>query len=259
MLGLAVCVLDDDEEEEEEEVPLIRKNTRRSRSSDIRMQALSGLVNLQGLSISDFDHPLEEIIPENLLSEPLEVDSSIICSEVPDDVPLPCDPVGQEATQTISRALSTLEGGLAREDMLALNAADQSHPASLGTAEGASVLEVVAKEEPAPEGGAEGNPAPEGVGLGSSSAASMDVHVGSPLVQSKELMVTHLSATLVGPVTLEASDPDVRSPLPTDGAEVSSGRAFNIVPVDAPSKSNASMLPVDFCFLLFLLANWLSC
>jgi hypothetical protein len=73
------CVLDEDEEEEEE-IPLIRKNSRRSRSSDIPMQALSGLVSLQGLSISDFDHVFEEIIPENLLSEPplrLTVPSSV--------------------------------------------------------------------------------------------------------------------------------------------------------------------------------------
>ena len=40
------CVLDEDEEEEEEEIPLIRKNSHRSRSSDIPMQALSGLVSL---------------------------------------------------------------------------------------------------------------------------------------------------------------------------------------------------------------------
>jgi hypothetical protein len=158
------CVLDEDEEEEEEVVPLICKNSRHSRSSDILMQALSGLVSLQGLSISDFDHALEEIIPENLLPKLPQVDSFIICLEVPDDVPLPYDPIGQEATRTISCASSTLEGGLAREDTLALNAADQSHPASLGTAKGASVLEVAAKEDPAPEGGAEGNPAPEGVG-----------------------------------------------------------------------------------------------
>jgi hypothetical protein len=109
----------DEEEEEEEEVPLIRKNSRRNRGSDIPMQALSALVSLQRLSISDFDHALEEIIPENLLSEPPEVDNPIICLEVPDDVPLPCDPAEQEATRIVSRASSTLEGGLAREDALA--------------------------------------------------------------------------------------------------------------------------------------------
>jgi hypothetical protein len=55
------CVLDEDEEEEEE-IPLIRKNSRSSRSSDIPMQALSGLVSLQGLTMSAIDHALEEII-----------------------------------------------------------------------------------------------------------------------------------------------------------------------------------------------------
>jgi hypothetical protein len=162
------------------------------------------------LSISDFDHALEEIIPENLLSEPPEVDNPIIRSEVPDDVLLPCDPAGQEVTRTVSRASSTLEGALAHEDILALNTTDQSHPAPLGMAEGASALEVTAKEGPAPEGGARSDPTPEGVGAGSSLAASMDVHIGSPWVQSKELVVTHLSAALVGLVTLEASDPDAR-------------------------------------------------
>jgi hypothetical protein len=39
-------VLDEDEEEEDEIAPLIRKNRRSSRSSDIPMQPLSRLVNL---------------------------------------------------------------------------------------------------------------------------------------------------------------------------------------------------------------------
>jgi hypothetical protein len=137
----------------------------------------------------------------------------------------------------------TLEGGLAREDTLALDAADQSHPTPLSTTEGASALEVAAKEDPAPEGGVEGDPGPEGDGLGSSSAASMDVHFGSPLVQSEELVVTNLSIALVDPVTLEDSDSYDRNPLPADGAEASPSCALNIVPVDAPSTSNALMLP----------------
>ena len=60
-------VLDEDEEDEEEEVLLIHKNRHRNRGNDIPMQALSALVSLQGLSISDFDQALEEIILENLL------------------------------------------------------------------------------------------------------------------------------------------------------------------------------------------------
>jgi hypothetical protein len=51
-----VCIFD---EEEEEEVPLIRKNNRHYRSSeggsDIPSPALSALVSLQELSISNFD------------------------------------------------------------------------------------------------------------------------------------------------------------------------------------------------------------
>jgi hypothetical protein len=70
----------DEEEEEEEEIPLIRKNSRRHRVSNIPIQALSALVSLHGFSISDFDQALEEIIPENLLSEPPEADNPIICS-----------------------------------------------------------------------------------------------------------------------------------------------------------------------------------
>jgi hypothetical protein len=56
---VGVRVLDEDEKEEEEEIPLIRKNSRSSMSSDIPMQALSGLVSLQGLTMSAIDHALE--------------------------------------------------------------------------------------------------------------------------------------------------------------------------------------------------------
>jgi hypothetical protein len=92
-------------------------------------------------------------------------------------------------------------------------------------------------------GGAGSNLAPEGVGGGSLSVASMDVHAGSPPVQSEEAAVTHLSATLIGLVTLEASDRDARSLPPTDEAEIPSSCSFDIVPADIPSSSNAHILP----------------
>jgi hypothetical protein len=85
-------------EDEEEDVPLIRKNSRSYSSSDIPMQALSGLVSLQGLTMSAIDHVLEEIIPKNFLLEPPETESSVVRTEVPDDVPLAGNPVGQEIT-----------------------------------------------------------------------------------------------------------------------------------------------------------------
>jgi hypothetical protein len=71
----------------------------------------------------------------------------------------------------------------------------------------------------------------------------MDVHVGSLLVQSEEVVVTHLSTALAGLVTLEASDPNARSLPPADEAEVPPSHAFDIVPVDIPSSSNVSILP----------------
>jgi hypothetical protein len=81
-------MFDEDEEEEEEEIPLIRKNSRHYRGSDegsdILSPALSALVSLQGLSISDFDQALEEVIPEDILSKPTEADIPVVCSEVPD-------------------------------------------------------------------------------------------------------------------------------------------------------------------------------
>jgi hypothetical protein len=147
------------------------------------------------------------------------------------------DPVGQEITRTVSHASSTLEGDLVHKDTLALDVAP------LGTTEGASASEGVAKDDPAPEGGAEDDLAPKDVGLGSSLAASMDVHVGSPLVQSEEPVVTNISTALVSPVTLEASDPDARNPPPADGVEVSPSDALNVVPVNASSTGSASIIP----------------
>jgi hypothetical protein len=94
-----------------------------------------------------------------------------------------------------------------------------------------------------PEGGADSDSVPEGVAVGSPSAASMDVHVGSSPVQSKEAMVTCLSMALAGLVTLEASEPDARSMSPADGTEVPPGHAFDIIHADLPSSSNASTLP----------------
>jgi hypothetical protein len=121
-------------------------------------------------------------------------------------------------------------------------------------AEGPSALEVAVVEDPAPEGGAgcdpasEGgagsNPAPEGVGACSFSTASMDVHTGSPLVRSEEVVVTRVSTALAGQVALEISEPNARSLLPTGGAEVTPSRALEIDPANLPSSSHALVLPV---------------
>jgi hypothetical protein len=56
------------------------------------------------MSISDFDQALEEVIPEDMLSEPTSDDVMVVCSEILD--------VGLEASRAVSRASLTLEGSL---------------------------------------------------------------------------------------------------------------------------------------------------
>jgi hypothetical protein len=95
-------------EDEEEEVPLIQKNSQHYRGSkgdsDIPSPALLALVSLQELSISDFDQTLEEVVPEDMLSEPTADDMMAICLEIP--------AAGLEVSQAVSHASSTLEGSL---------------------------------------------------------------------------------------------------------------------------------------------------
>jgi hypothetical protein len=199
----------DEDKEEEEEVPLIRKNSRHYKGSrgdsDIPSPALSALVSLQELSITDFDQALEDVIPEDMLLEPTAGDMMDVCSDIPD--------VGLEVSRAVSRASSTLEGSLrcqevgqdcltpmeVTEDPSALEVAVADNPAPKGGAGGylapegvagndptlvgsAScnpALEGVADSDPAPMGSASCNPAPEGVRASSPSHTSMDVHVGS--------------------------------------------------------------------------------
>jgi hypothetical protein len=180
-----------------------------------------------------------------------ETESGVIRIEVPDHVPLVGNPVGQEITQTVSHVSSTLEGGLARGNTLALDIAGQGYPAPVGMTEGASASEGAAEDNPTLEGGVEDDPTPKGAELGSSSAASMDVHVRSPPVQSEELDVTSPPTALVGSVTLEASGSDAGNPPHVVGAKVSLSDAHNIVSTDTPSSDTAPM-PLALGFPLFL-------
>jgi hypothetical protein len=147
-----VCIFDEDEEEEDE-APLIRKNSRHYRGSrrdnDIPSQALSAIIILQGLSILDFDQALEDVVPEDMLSEPTADDMMDVCSEIPD--------VGLEVSRAVSRASSTLEGSLRCQEV------GQDYPTPMEVTEDLSTLEVTVAENPAPEGGAGSYPAPKGV------------------------------------------------------------------------------------------------
>jgi hypothetical protein len=244
-------MFDEDEEEEEEKITLVRKKQpflqRQRGGSDIPSPALSALVSLQGLSILDFDQALEEVIPEDLLSEPPEADIPDICSEVPDGGLSLFDSIGLEVTRVVSRASSTLEGSLPCKD------ADPSHPTPMEVAEGPSASEVATVEDPAPEGvagsdpapvgSASYNPAPEDVQACSLSNASMDIHIGSSLIRFDGVTAVRASIALTGQVALEVDELDARRLLFAGGAEVTPDSVLEIVPVDPPSSSHAPVPP----------------
>jgi hypothetical protein len=117
--------------------------------SDIPSPALSALVSLQELSIIDFDQALEDVIPEDMLSEPTGGDMMDVCSDIPD--------VGLEVSRAASRASSTLEGGLRCQEV------GPDCPTPMEVTEDPLAVEVAVAENPAPKGGAGDYPAPEGV------------------------------------------------------------------------------------------------
>jgi hypothetical protein len=178
------------------------------------------------LSIEDFDQALEDVVPEDMLSEPTVGDMMDVCSEILD--------MGLEVSRAVSRASSTLEGSLrcqevgqdcltpmeVTEDPLALEVAVAENPAPEGVAGSDPALvgsascypapEGVASNDPAPVGGASNNPAPEGVQVISPSHTSMDVHVGSSPPRSDGVMAMNASLTSSEQVALEVSEPDAR-------------------------------------------------
>jgi hypothetical protein len=102
--GGAACVANVDDEEGEDEVPLTRKNSRQfiasGESSGVPSPALSALIGLQELSLANFDQTLEDMVPEDLLSEPADDGVMEVCADVLD------------AGLRSSRASSTLERDL---------------------------------------------------------------------------------------------------------------------------------------------------
>jgi hypothetical protein len=244
----------DEDEEEEEGVPLIRKNSRRYRvsggSSDIPSPALFALVGLQDLSIANFDQALEDVVPEDLLSEPTNGDMMDVCSDIPD--------VELEVSRAASRASSTLEGGLrgqkagqgcsipmeVAESPSALKMAVAENPVLKDGSSGCLAPEGVAGNDPARVGSASCNPAPEGVAggdpalmgnAGSPSHTSMDVHVGSSPPHSDGIVAVHASHE---EVALEIGAPDARVLMPAGDVELIPGDVLQIAPVDIPSSSH---------------------
>jgi hypothetical protein len=258
--GGIVHIVDKDEEEEEE-IPLIRKNSRRyiasGESSGIPSPALSALVGLQELSIANFDQALEDVVPEDLLSEPTDGGMMDVCSDIPD--------VGLELSRAASRASSTLKCGLRSQEAgqgcsipmevtenpsaLEVVAAKNlvlkdgasgypapegvagNDPARVGSASCNPAPEGVAGGDPAPMGSAGCDPAPEGILAGSPSHTSMDVHVGSSPPHSDGMATAH---ALNEKVALETGAPDARVLIPVGDVELIPDDALQIAPVDIP-------------------------
>jgi hypothetical protein len=150
--GCAVHVVDEDDEEEDE-IPLIRKNSRRyiasGESSGVPSPALSALIGLQELSLANFDQTLEDMVPEDLLSEPANGGAMDVCADVLD--------TGLGSSRAASRASSNLEHDLEGQE------AGLDCTAPMEVTEGPSALEVAAAENSALLDGAGAYPAPEGV------------------------------------------------------------------------------------------------
>jgi hypothetical protein len=147
--GCTVRIVDEDEEEEDE-IPLVRKNNRcyivSEESSGVPSPALSALIGLQELSLANFDQTLEDMVPEDLLSEPADGGMMDICADVPD--------ARLELSRAASRASSTLERGLKGQE------ASLDCPAPMEVGEGPSALEVAVTESSAFQDGASAYPAP---------------------------------------------------------------------------------------------------
>jgi hypothetical protein len=241
--------------------------------SDIPSPALSALVGLQELSITNFDEALEDVIPKDMLSEPTDGDMMDVCSDTPD--------LGLEVSWAVSRALSTLESGLRSQEVghgrsipmevtenpSALEVAvaknpvlkgGASHcpapggvagndPARVGSASCNPAPDGVAGDDPALMGTASCNPAPEGVRASSPSHTSMDVHVGSSPPHSGDIIAAHASNE---GVALEVSATDARVLMPASGVELIPGDVLQIAPIDIPS-SNHHLASRDLGFPSF--------
>jgi hypothetical protein len=250
------------------------------RDSDIPSPALSALVSLQELSITDFDQALEDVIHEDMLLEPTSGDMMDICSDIPD--------VGLEVSRVVCRASSTLEGShrcqevgqdcptpmevtedpTASKVAVAENLAPKggaggypapegvtgNDPALVGSASSNPAPEGVAGSDPAPMDSASCNPAPEGARVGSPSHTSMDVHVGSSPPRSDEVIAMHASLASSEGVALDVGEPDARLLISASGAESTPEMLFRLFQLIFLRRATTQLLMTWDCphsFLIF--------
>jgi hypothetical protein len=154
--GCVVCIADENDGEEEDEVPLTQKNSRQyvasGESSGVPSPALSALIGLQELSLTNFDQTLADMVPEDLLSEPADDGATEVCADVLD--------AGLGSSRAASRASSTLERGPKGQET------DLDRLAPMEVIEGPSALEAATAENLVLNGGVDTFPAPEDVAGG---------------------------------------------------------------------------------------------
>jgi hypothetical protein len=147
--------------------------------------ALSALVGLQELSLVDFDQTLEDMVPEDLLSEPTDGGAMDVCVDVLD--------AGLGSSRAASRASSTLERGLEGQE------ADLDCPAPMEVTEGLSALEVAAAENSALKDGVGTHPAPEDVARDDSTRVGSASCDPAPRVLPETIRLEWVAQTMTQP------------------------------------------------------------
>jgi hypothetical protein len=187
--GCVVCVADENDGEEEDEVPLTRKNSRQyiagGESSGVPSPALSALIGLQELSLANFDQTLEDMVPEDLLSEPADDGVMEVCADVLD--------AGLGSSRAASRASSTLERGLEGRET------DLDRLAPMEVIEGPSALEAATTENLVLKDGADTCPAPEDIAGDDSARVGNASHCPTPRVLPEMIWLKWVAQTIVQP------------------------------------------------------------
>jgi hypothetical protein len=237
-----IYVADENDGEEEDEVPLTQKNSRqyvtRGESSGVPSPALSALIGLQELSLANFGQALEDMVSEDLLSEPADDGVMEVCIDVLDaglgssraSSTLECGLEGQGTDLDRLAPMEVIEGPSALEASTAENlvlkdgvdtcpapedvVGDDS--ARVGNASHCPAPEGTAGDDPAQVGSANYSPTPEGVRAGSPSCTSMDVYAGS----SPRSGCMVVAQALGQGVALEASVPADQVLGSVDGTEL---------------------------------------
>jgi hypothetical protein len=145
---------------------LTRKNSRQyvtsGESSGVPSPALSALIGLQELSLANFDQTLEDMVPEDLLSEPADDGVMEVCTDVLD------------AGLGSSRASSTLERDLEGQET------DLDRLAPMEVIEGPSALEAATAENLVLKDGVDTYLAPEDVAGDDSARVGNASHCPAP-------------------------------------------------------------------------------